>query len=239
MTAARILLWAVTVNRVSTTARPPQGHVRHRHRRAVGEPATDGVPADHAEAEEDRQPGDRAVGEAGDVGHHRRDVGDDREGAAEAEPGHRHGEQDLDVLGGGELMTEVCAFGLRQLGDQPGDAQQPDHAERGDAGEGDAPADGLPDEGAQGDTDDMGDGQPADHHGDRTGLLLGRPARRRPPSRRPKKAPRASEATRLSVGQASGSSARHGRRMTPPCARHSTKRPRTPNWPHRSASWSR
>lgn len=109
-----------------------------------------------------------------DVGHHRRDVGDGREDTSEAEHGHRHGQQDLDVLEGGELVAEMHALGLRHLGDQLGDSEQTDHSERGDSGEGDPPARGLPDQRAQGDTDHIGDGETAEHHGDRTGLLLRR-----------------------------------------------------------------
>jgi hypothetical protein len=35
-----------------------------------------------------------------------------------------------------------------------------------------APADGLADEGAQRDADDVGDGQPGEHHRDGAGLLV-------------------------------------------------------------------
>ncbi len=151
-----------------------QGHVEHGHEGAVGVAPADEVAGDHAEAEEDEQPGDGGVREAGDFGHHRRDVGDGGEDTAEAEDGHGHREQDLDVAEGGELAADAhSALGPGQVGHQAGDAEQAGDTERSDDHEGDAPADGLSDEGAERDADDVGHGQPGEHHGDRAGLLLG------------------------------------------------------------------
>jgi hypothetical protein len=79
-------------------------------RGAVGVLAADEVATDHAETEEDQQPGDGTVGEAGDVGHHRCDAGDRGEDSAEAEHRHRQREQHLGVLEGGQLVAQVDAF---------------------------------------------------------------------------------------------------------------------------------
>lgn len=109
-----------------------------------------------------------------DVGHHRGDVGDRGEDAAEAEHGHRHREEHLDVAEGGQLASDpYAAFGPGQFGYQPGDAEQAEDAQPGDDQEGDAPAEGLPDEGAERDADHVRHGQAGEHHGDGSGLLLG------------------------------------------------------------------
>ncbi len=149
----------------------PEGDVEQRHQPPVREPAAEQVAEEHPDAEQHQQPGHRAVRVAGHVGHHRGDVGDRGEDAAEAEHGHRHRQQHLGVAEGGQLAAQVGALGAGLLRDEPGDPGHADQAERGDDHEGGPPADGLPDVRAERDADDVGDGESGEHGGDGAGLL--------------------------------------------------------------------
>lgn len=66
------------------------------------------------------------------------------------------------------------ALRLGQVGNKFGDTGEADDAQGSDSGEGDAPADGLPKERAEGYPDDIGDGQAGEHHRDGPGLLFRR-----------------------------------------------------------------
>jgi hypothetical protein len=116
VTAAVILLWAVRVKKASTNARAPSDtYSSGISARSANLPPMR-LPADHAQAKQDQQPGDGCVGEAGGLGHHRCDVGDRGENATEAENGHRHREQNLRVTEGGQFVVQPYAFGHGRSG---------------------------------------------------------------------------------------------------------------------------
>ena len=119
---------------------------------------------DHAEAEDEQEERHRAVAEAADLGHGRRDVGEHREHATEADRAGEQGQPDLEV---GERLQLAQARGLA---DRPGsDGTKASTIATVTSESTDdrpvrrAPAEVLAHPGGPGDADHVGDRE-ADHH---------------------------------------------------------------------------
>lgn len=69
-------------------------------------------------------------------------------------------------------MADPDTPGPGLLGHELRHAEKAEDTESGNDEERGPPADTLADVGAQGDSDDIGDGEPGEHHGDGAGLLL-------------------------------------------------------------------
>lgn len=115
---------------------------------------------------------DICFGDAGVARQDRRHVGEEGEHAGGGERADRQRQPDRRRLQRMDFGTQIaCGFDGRKETNQ---AEQRDCADAGDDEKGRTPACGLTDEGAERHADDIGDGQSADHEGNRPSAAVGR-----------------------------------------------------------------
>ena len=147
-----------------------------RHQLPVGELAADEISGDQADAEHQQDRRHGGLGKAGDLGEHRRDIGERGKHADPAEHCHQQSEQHLRTRQRGKVGAPVA--GSRRPPAASRGHERRDHGHGGDADccdgpEGGAPAIGLAEPGAERDAQNVGHGQAGEHDGDRRRLAVG------------------------------------------------------------------
>ena len=142
---------------------------------AVGELAAQKIAQHQPAAEDEQDRRDGRLGEPGDLGQDRRDIGEDREHAGIAEHRGEKPEQHRATRQHLQLVGETAALSgfLTILRDEERDHRQRRNADEGHGPERRAPAIGLAEPGAEGNAEDVGDRQTGEHDGDGRGLLVG------------------------------------------------------------------
>lgn len=145
-------------------------------RSPVREPCAEKITRRQANPDSQQNETDMCFCDAGDVCQDRRHKGEEGEHAGGGERADRQRQPDRRRLQHADFCTQIaCGFDRRKETNQ---AQQGECADTGDDEEGRTPACGLADEGAERHADDIGDGQSADHEGNRPSAAVGQRAAR-------------------------------------------------------------
>ncbi len=152
-----------------------QAAEQSRHQLVVGKSAADEIAGHQARAEHQQDRRHRGILKPGNAGQDRRDIGEDREHADPAQHRGQQPDQHRAPAQHCEIVPQSGRF-LRGgvAGNERRDHRQRSKTDHGHRPEGCAPAETLAEPGAEGNAEDVGDGQPGEHHGDGGRLLVGR-----------------------------------------------------------------
>ncbi|CAM5530578.1 hypothetical protein GCM10010343_76530 [Streptomyces avidinii] len=154
-------------------AEAAEDEVQAGHQGPVGGPAAEYVAHAQPDPEEDEEPRDGAVGEAGQFRHHRGEVGEGGEDPAEAEDRRGQRQPHLGLAEDGEFTAQGPPFRRRLRRHQGDEAEQSDDPDTGHGPEGRAPPELLAQEGAQRYAEHIGQGEAGEHQGDGAGPPVG------------------------------------------------------------------